>query len=193
MNLVTAYKYNLRELAKQVGCVTELGKRLKKPQSQISHLIGIRPSKNVGDRIAAQIEHVFHKPPGWLDQWYNKRTINAKSENLVEGVSLGSVQWLPVIRWDEIQAFVKHPKSILPETYHSVSNHFNLGKESFVVKVNNTILQESLDIHINGEGLLIVDPTNTAHENAFVIAQEKGKNKSLLLPNFRNKHRRREI
>jgi hypothetical protein len=33
----------------------------------MSHLIGISPVKNIGDRIAAQVEIAFGKPTGWLD------------------------------------------------------------------------------------------------------------------------------
>ena len=31
-------------------------------------MIGASPIKNVGDKIAAEIEAIFGKPPGWLDR-----------------------------------------------------------------------------------------------------------------------------
>lgn len=184
MNVKDIRRHNLRELAKQAGGITLLSKFLKKPQSQLSHLIGIRPSKNVGDKIAIQIEQIFNKPPGWLDQWHSMKSINEVREYVEKNISLNSIQWLSVIHWDDMQAFTKHSKSILPEAYYSVPRHFNFGKESFVVKVNKAFLQESLNIHINGEGLLIIDPTGTAHENSFVIALEKRKNKKPIMIKF---------
>ena len=59
---------NLRLLAEQVGGVTALASRLNRSQSQLSHLIGANPVKNIGDKFAALVEQVFGQPPGWLDQ-----------------------------------------------------------------------------------------------------------------------------
>lgn len=67
MNVKVIRRENMRALAKSAGGISKLALRLGKSQSQISHLIGTSPIKNIGDKVAAQIEAVFGKPPGWLD------------------------------------------------------------------------------------------------------------------------------
>lgn len=67
MNVKSIRRENVRALAKSVGGISRLAIRLNKSQSQVSHLIGTSPIKNIGDKIASQIEIIFGKPAGWLD------------------------------------------------------------------------------------------------------------------------------
>lgn len=60
-------RMNLRRLANAIGGVSAVANRLDKSQGQISSLIGARATKNIGARIARQVEQVFGKPHGWLD------------------------------------------------------------------------------------------------------------------------------
>jgi len=57
---------NLRYLASILGGTTELARRLKREQSQISHVIGNNPTKNIGNRLAANIERTLNLPFDWL-------------------------------------------------------------------------------------------------------------------------------
>lgn len=47
--------------------ITEAGDRLGKTQGQVSQFGGKKPTKVIGDQIAAEIEDAFGKPSGWLD------------------------------------------------------------------------------------------------------------------------------
>mgnify|MGYP000963447788 FL=1 len=67
MNIKDIRRKNLRILARTAGGITVLSERLDRSQSQISHLIGNNPIKNIGDRLASHIEKTFNKPHGWLD------------------------------------------------------------------------------------------------------------------------------
>ena len=62
MNIKDIRRKNLRKLARLVGGITDLSEHLDRSQSQISHLIGNSPIKNIGDRLASHIEKVFNKP-----------------------------------------------------------------------------------------------------------------------------------
>lgn len=58
---------NFRALAGHPGGITEAADRLGKLQGQVSHFGGERPIKNIGPKIARQIEKAYGKPHGWLD------------------------------------------------------------------------------------------------------------------------------
>lgn len=71
MDIKEIRRINLREAAKSAGGVTALARALRHSQSQISHLIGAHPSKNIGNKLAAEFEAALHKPPGWLDELHD--------------------------------------------------------------------------------------------------------------------------
>lgn len=52
------------------GGQDEMCTLLKKGQSQVSSFMGKNPKKNIGDKIAKQIEEAFNKPKGWLDTYH---------------------------------------------------------------------------------------------------------------------------
>lgn len=74
MDIKSIRRINLRRIARSAGGVTALARRVNHSQSQISHLIGPRPSKNIGDKLAAKFEAALHKPPGWLDKLHDGPT-----------------------------------------------------------------------------------------------------------------------
>lgn len=45
----------------------EFGRRIDRPDTQVNHLIGPNPTKNIGHKLARLIEMTFGKPHGWLD------------------------------------------------------------------------------------------------------------------------------
>ncbi len=47
--------------------ITSVALRMDKPQGQVSHFGGKRPSKVMGDQIAEEIEAAFALEAGWLD------------------------------------------------------------------------------------------------------------------------------
>lgn len=61
---------NARMLAKEVGGPAEFGRRVAMADSQITHLIGAKKTKNIGSIIARRIEKAFGKPTGWLDTYH---------------------------------------------------------------------------------------------------------------------------
>lgn len=67
MDIKTVRRMNARLLAGEIGSISGLANYLGKTQGQISALIGSNPTKNIGDRLAREIEAAFEKPVGWLD------------------------------------------------------------------------------------------------------------------------------
>src|SRR6185312_8382095 len=101
MNVKEIRRRNLRVLARLVGGVTQLAERLGKSQSQISHLIGTNPVKNIGDKLAAEIERVFEKPNGWLDHEHAE----IQEEGATYQVNFPRVTSyrVPLFTWAEVQ------------------------------------------------------------------------------------------
>lgn len=54
-------------LRKRVGGVTEFAKRMHREQPQMSNIVGDKPIKNIGPRMARLIESTFDYAKGWLD------------------------------------------------------------------------------------------------------------------------------
>lgn len=67
MDVYDARRINVRLFAQELGSISALADYLGKKQSQISALIGSVPTKNIGSRLAREIERAFDKPPGALD------------------------------------------------------------------------------------------------------------------------------
>lgn len=59
--------WNARYLADKDGSMTDFANKLDKGLSQIGQLIGATPIKNIGNKIAREIEIAFNQEPGWLD------------------------------------------------------------------------------------------------------------------------------
>jgi|APCry1669188910_1035180.scaffolds.fasta_scaffold01553_11 hypothetical protein len=67
MDITEIRRKNARYLSTTVGGINAFSEKTGKSQSQISSLIGKSPIKNIGNKIACEIEKAFHKPKGWLD------------------------------------------------------------------------------------------------------------------------------
>lgn len=48
--------------------ISGMAEKIGKSQSQTGQFIGINPTRNIGNKIARQIESIYGKPEGWLDQ-----------------------------------------------------------------------------------------------------------------------------
>jgi len=68
MEIKDLRRANARHLALKVGGISAFAEKINKQQSQISHVIGEKPIKGIGDSIARQINEAFKMGRGWLDQ-----------------------------------------------------------------------------------------------------------------------------
>jgi hypothetical protein len=71
MAAMTVYETRWRNfralIGSEHGAITDAAKRLEKSQGQVSHFGGAKPIKNIGHKLARQIEQTYGKPEGWLD------------------------------------------------------------------------------------------------------------------------------
>lgn len=58
---------NLGNLVKEWGGANHLARRLNKSPSQLSQLVGKRPSRDIGSGLAREIERSLGLERGWMD------------------------------------------------------------------------------------------------------------------------------
>lgn len=58
---------NARKLLSEAGSASQLGDRLGMTKQQVSHIVGSRPIRGIGNGIARKLEIEFGRPSGWLD------------------------------------------------------------------------------------------------------------------------------
>ena len=78
---------------KAIG-ISGAASRLGKSQSQVSHFGGERPIKNIGPKVARQIEEAFGKPRGWLDASHDGASAASQEPRLDDDKLERSIQFL---------------------------------------------------------------------------------------------------
>lgn len=176
MNVKMIRRQNLRALARSVGGVTSLAERLGKSQSQISHVIGTHPTKNIGDKLAATIEKAFDKPVGWLDQ----KHLDDPTTALFYPAS-PTHQWVPLLPWNQISAWTNRQLQETKNTFPQIVITGNLSSYAFAVLVNDNCMQSSYGTSFIPGNCLIVDPEAVLKDGCFVIVSME----TMVTPVFR--------
>jgi len=146
---------NMRALAESIGGITAMAERLGKSQSQISHLIGYTPIKNIGDRIAAEVEKAFGKPFGWLDRDHFGITDEAAThaQKIVsQYITVPLISWSEANQWQYLQ---KDYPPTRAETIIPVITKIN--KKSFALRMHNDSMQTSQSLTIPNGAVAVID------------------------------------
>ena len=174
MNVKSIRRENLRALAQSVGGISRLADRLNKSQSQLSHLIGQRFIKNIGDKIATEVENAFNKSPGWLDhpqQLIEKKFLpyslepNGERSTLCQQVPL--ISWEEATQWDTL-AYLYQPTKHTPMIPTSTPH---LGPFAFALRVCGDYMESLTGISFFEGAIVIADPDSRALPDSFVIAR----------------------
>jgi len=72
MDISEIRQRNAKYLAQKIGGINAFSEKLGKSQPQISHIIGERPTKNIGNKIAREIEQAFNLEKDWLDHVHDE-------------------------------------------------------------------------------------------------------------------------
>lgn len=60
--------HNAQLLVNFIGNKTLFSERIERSPTQVSRIIGLNPTRNIGEKLARHIEHCFCLPKFWLDQ-----------------------------------------------------------------------------------------------------------------------------
>jgi SOS-response transcriptional repressor LexA len=146
---------NMRALAESIGGITAMAERLGKSQSQISHLIGYTPIKNIGDRIAAEVEKAFGKPFGWLDRDHFGITDEAAThaQRIVSQYIT-----VPLISWQEANQWQFLQKDYPPTRAESIIPVMaKINKKSYALRMHNDSMQTNHSLTIPNGAIAVVD------------------------------------
>lgn len=85
---------NLRKLAEIAGGRPALADKLEMAYSQLTHLIGKTPIRNIGNTIARKAETAFDLPHGWMDQVHDDIPVRNYAD-------AQPIEMTPVIGWQK--------------------------------------------------------------------------------------------
>lgn len=170
MNVKEIRRKNLRGLARAIGGVTQLAKHLGKTQSQISHLIGTNPVKNIGDRFASHVEKIFEKSTGWLDQEHHDIQ---EASGIYHATPLRRAYFqVPIISWREAEAWLKAPEQYTAKSFSStIIVSIQLSPQAFALKVDGDIMESTYSTSFPRESMIILDTDQPAQNGSYVLAK----------------------
>ncbi len=173
MNVKEIRRENLRVLAQHAGGIAGVARRLKKSTSQMSHLIGPNPIKNIGDRIAAEIESIFNKPSGWLDHIHVGNDQNITQVDVENNSGKLPITMVPILSWEAAQHwpnFAKYSKNVnssLPILNHKASG------QAFALIIENDLMQSPEGVSFAKGSMIIVDTDKEIANNHYVLVRTK--------------------
>jgi len=168
MNVKIIRRENLRALAHELGSITALAEYLGKSQSQMSRLIGRRPIKNIGDKLAAEIEDAFSKPSGWLD-WRHAGIQDALVQERLQSISFGQV---PLLEMKEVASWVNKPESQLDKYSHQlISASTKTSQYAFAVQVKDNSMEAANGMSFPKGSIIVVDPENVVRDGSYVVVR----------------------
>jgi len=175
MNVKDIRRENMRSLARRVGGISDMAGRLDKSQSQISHLIGSNPIKNIGDRIAAEVEHAFNKPHGWLDREHF-RVQDAKAVYDIDSDDQNDAplyRIVPIVEWEDIRNWPALPENkISLEKQEKVPGPIDISPRSFALRIHDDSMESSTGgISFPMNSTIVVDPDHEINHEMFVIVR----------------------
>ncbi len=168
MNVKDIRRENLRSLARSIGGITAIAKKLNKSQSQISHLIGTRPIKNIGDRLASEIEIAFGKNHGWLDKEHF-RVSGDSGMYVISNDAPRLLNWTPVLEWNDLlngliaEGAVNRSAEFVPINYE-------VSPDTFALKIEDDTMDAPIGVSFPKGTIIIVDPSHIPTHSSFVIA-----------------------
>lgn len=173
MNVKDIRRKNLRTIARSVGGVTQLAERLAKSQSQISHLIGTNPVKNIGDRFAAEVEKAFSKPDGWLDHDHHSAHEESGTYQVGRSSSHGSYYQVPLLSWNEALTWLNaHATTGNKPLAHPIITHVQVGPHAFALRVEGDSMEAPSGISFPNRSIILIDPDERPTNGAYVLAKQ---------------------
>jgi len=172
MNVKIIRRENLRALAHDKGSITALAEFLGKSQSQMSRLIGRHPIKNIGDKLAAEIEQAFSKPSGWLD-WRHAGIQDTLVQERMHAIANAQV---PLLSSKEITNWISLAEEELDKKRHYplISVAAKTSQYAFAMQINDSSMEGAAGVSFPKGAIVIADPESIVRDGSYVIVQLEG-------------------
>jgi SOS-response transcriptional repressor LexA len=167
MNISEIRLENARYLANSIGGVVAMSVKLGKSQPQVSHFIGGNPVKNIGNKIARQIEAAFDKENGWLDNCHTK--ISDMAHNALSNATKKTNFLAIPIGLLEEHDFCTFINSLNKLEYEKVyiKSDFEISNKAFAVSVGKDGCGDFAVL----DDYIIFDPDVTMETKDYVLVQ----------------------
>lgn len=164
---------NMRALAESIGGITAMAKQLGKSQSQISHLIGPHPIKNIGDKIAAEIEGIFGKTRGWMDKQHG--LLSEVTATYTLDSSLEQRYLVPLIDWQQIWHWSKvADEQKIQQCEKWIPSITAFSKHSFALCVAHPIIDKMSGLCFPAGSIALLEPEKSANHGSIVAVSNSG-------------------
>lgn len=166
---------NARILAKNYKNLAEFSRVIGREPTQVSRFMGTNPTKNIGDKIARDIERICRKEEGWLDadhevQGTAKQAAYADAITPLAGAQFLLATGAAEIEWEDIdnEAARKEAKVIACPVPHS--------NNTYATRIMDESMSAPYGATYPKGSMIFIDPER-AHEAKSgdrVIAQLEG-------------------
>jgi SOS-response transcriptional repressor LexA len=169
MNVKDIRRKNCRSLASSTGGISSFAKKLGKSQSQISHLIGKKPIKNIGDKLASQIEITFNKMHGWLDKDHDDTTASSVNPGFPSRDS-NQCYYAPLLSWEQVCTWPAEREFLLGTT-PLIPSQTPLGRHAFAIKMQGDCMESPYGIGFPEGCTILIDPELEPTHESYVLAK----------------------
>lgn len=143
---------NARKLRDSSGGNNSFASLIDREPTQISRIIGINPTKKIGDELARHMEKCFSLPIGWLDQEHQNTNITP-TQDVID--TKQEIRMVPVISWVQAGAWTEIGFS--EEDVSSLESYpcpVPCGPLTYILRV----IGDSMATEYNPGDMIFVDP-----------------------------------
>lgn len=162
-----------RLLISQAGGQAAFADILGMSASQVSQFAGSKPSRSIGNKIAARIEEAFAKPAGWLDWPREDAEVNSLSTtpfdvNVVPA-SVGKRR-VPLINYVQAGQMTEIGAHFSGEALEYLLTDLDLSEHAFALEIQG----DSMAPEFSPGDRIIVDQEVCPRPGDFVVARNGG-------------------
>lgn len=180
MNVKSIRRENTRALAKSVGGIGRLALKLNKAQSQLSHLIGCSPIKNIGDKLAAHIESAFDKSSGWLDREHYRIEGTQTVYRTEQGQSAILCREIPLITWEEARQWHQLAYVYKPRGQDPFITTTEVSPLAFALRIQGDSMECPYGVSFPAGAFIVADPDQVATNGSFVVVSPHQNTEAIL-------------
>lgn len=163
---------NARALAKQAGSSAAFARRIDRAPTQVSKLIGGKPTVKIGDDMARHIEDSFGLEKGWLDNNHNQpqyefNVMDAKTGYVTEDEAyMYRAIYVPIVDWHTIKPNI--PSTIMER--QDIICPASHSRKTFATRVQGPSMQAPQGRTYTPGSIIFIDPAATIESGDPVVA-----------------------
>lgn len=168
MDISEIRRKKLRSIRDELGGDTALSEVLGKSLSQIGQIIGENYTRNIGSRLARQIEPKIKKPAGWLDSLSPLLNQELADYNVESAVSRTSQ--VPLISWVAAGGYLETQDLFnVGDSEELIDTGLKTSKNAFALRVRGDSMTSTDGVSFPDGIIIVVEPTMQPEPGDYVI------------------------